>query len=266
MGLLNLAHATFGGIGAYTSALLVMRLGLPFWISVICAGLVAVLIAVVIGIPVLRLKGLYFIIITGVFAEVARLFWTWQVSIFGGINGIMNIPPPDPFFGIAFTSKTTYFYLIYATMVISLLIMNQLEKSRYGITFHAISQSDSLVESVGVNLMKHKVLCFATSCFFASVGGTFYAHYIQYINPEAWTIWQTILYQIMATIGGVGSIVGSVIGGVFLTVLSEVLRAVKQYEPLVYSALLILIIMFMPKGIISFPKRIFSLFWHQSGE
>jgi len=255
-GQLTLGHAAYMAVGAYSSALLVMKAGLSFWLAFPLSGLTSALIGLLIGYPTLRIKGVYFSIITFAFAEIIRLIIIDWPSFLGGYGGIAGIPAPSPFFSISFTSRLPYYYLILITCLITYVVMVRMDRSRIGKIFSSIHESDTLAESVGINIMKYKVIAFCIGCFFAGLSGSLYAHYFNFTSPELFTIWQSIYCLIFVLVGGVGSVLGPLLGTFFLTLAPEFLRVARAYEPVVYAVILILIMFLLPGGLISLPARL----------
>jgi len=255
-GQLTLGHAAYMAVGAYASTLLTMKAGLSFWLAFPLAGMISSLIALLIGYPILRIKGVYFSIITFAFAEIIRLIIVHWPDVLGGYGGIPNIPPPQPIFSIRFTSRVPFYYLILAISLATYLFMVRIEKSRLGRIFSSIHESDTLAESIGINVMKYKMIAFCLGCFFAGLSGSFYAHYFNFTSPEFFTIWQSIYCLIFVIVGGVGSVFGPFLGSLFMTLVPEFLRVAKEYEPVVYAIILILIMFLLPGGLVTLPDRL----------
>lgn len=255
-GQLTLGHAAYMAIGAYASALLVMKVGLSFWIAFPISGIISALVALLIGYPTLRIKGVYFSIITFAFAEIIRLIIIHWPNLLGGYGGLTNIPAPHPFFTIRFTSRLPYYYLILSLALVTYVVMVRIDRSRLGKIFSAIHESDTLAESIGINIMKYKIIAFCIGCFFAGLSGSFYAHYFNFTSPEFFTIWQSIYCLIFVLVGGASSVLGPLLGVFFLTLIPEILRVAKEYEPVIYALILILIMFLLPGGLISLPARV----------
>ena len=255
-GQLTLGHAAYMAVGAYASTLLTMKAGLSFWLAFPLAGMISSLIALLIGYPILRIKGVYFSIITFAFAEIIRLIIVHWPNVLGGYGGIPSIPPPQPIFSIRFTSRVPFYYLILAISLSTYLFMVRIEKSRLGRIFSSIHESDTLAESIGINIMKYKMIAFCLGCFFAGLSGSFYAHYFNFTSPEFFTIWQSIYCLIFVIVGGVGSVLGPFLGSLFMTLVPEFLRVAKEYEPVVYAIILILIMFLLPGGLVTLPDRL----------
>lgn len=254
-GLFSLGHAAFWGIGAYASAKLVMGLGISFWAALPLSGLVTVLIGVLIGYPTLRIKGVYFALITLAFCEIVRLSIIHWSDFLGGLAGIPSIPRPS-FGPIVFMSKVPYYYLALALVALTTAVMWRIDRSRTGSIFRAIRENDVLAESIGINLMKYKMLAWMIACFFTGIAGSFYAHYMLFISPEYFTVWESIFLFLFIIIGGIRTIFGPILGAALFAMLPEFLGAFEQWEPVIFAVLLILIVFFLPHGLISLPEEL----------
>ncbi len=260
-GLLSVAHAAFMGIGAYTSGLLVMRGGWSFWLALPTAGLMAALVSVPVGYLTLRIKGPYFFLVTFAFAEALRLvFNNFWVSMLGGPRGIVGVPAPDPIalggWTVAFRTKVPFYYLALALMLVTVAVMYRLDRSRLGKIFGAIRQADALAETVGINILRYKMLAFTIGCFFAGLGGSFFAHSNAVLHADEFGLAAMILMVIHVVVGGVGSVFGPIVGATALTVLSELLRELRQYQVLAYGIALIVTMLFFPQGLAGIPQRL----------
>jgi branched-chain amino acid transport system permease protein len=259
-GQLSLAHGGIVTLGAYTAALLVMKLGLSSWLALLLAGVLSAAVCCLIGFPFTRLKGMYFTMVSIFFVQIITLMVQQWRSLTGGASGIYGIPRPDGFWGIEFHSKTSFFFFMLVLMLVSLLTMWAIERSRVGMTFRGIRQADSLAESVGINTMGYKVLAFTIGGFFTGLVGGFYAQYISALDPTAFGFIFTIYVLIYMIVGGAGSFVGPIIGAAVLTVLPEAARPLESYMPFLFAAILMLIIFLMPEGLVGLPHRLRKLF------
>jgi branched-chain amino acid transport system permease protein len=254
-GQLSIAQAAFMGIGAYSSALLVMKTGISFWLALPISGAIAGAVGVLIGLPTLKMRGVYFAIATFAFGELVRMIFTNWVSLFGGVGGILNIPAPNPipFPGgdLHFHTKGSFYYLVLFVMLVTIYINYRLLSSRIGMAFHALAEAELLAEQSGIPVMKYKLLAFLIGSFFTGLSGCLYAHYSHYIAPGFFSFWESVHFIIMAVIGGVGTLGGPIIGAVFLTLLPELIRATKEYEMVIYASALIAVLLFLPKGLMS---------------
>ncbi len=259
----SLAHAVLMGVGAYGSALAAKNLGLPVPVVMLAGAGAAGLVAFLLSFPLLRMKGFYFLIGSFAAGEIIRLVWKWSelTWLFGGPKGIKLIPPlPDiPVLSIDFYDPSSYYYFCLVVVAVSLVILYRIEHSRIGLTFHAIHWQDKLAESVGVNTFRYRMLAFVVSAFFAGIAGALYAHYVGTVNPNRFGVDQMVYILIWAIVGGTATFYGPILGVIVLTVLNEVvLRAldVDQMRPMLYGAILIVSILFLPNGLESLVPKI----------
>ena len=260
-GQISLGHGGMVSVGAFTSALLVMRLGLSFWAALPLAGLTTMILAFLVGYPFVRLKGIYFAMVTLFLAEFIRLTAEQWKSLTGGVAGIIAIPRPNPviipgLLNADFTSKVDFYYLSLVMVVVTLLILHAIESSRIGMTFFSIQQSEFLAESIGIDSARFRVLAFSIGCFFAGMAGAFYSHYFTAMNPSSFGFLLGINVFIYMVVGGMLRFYGPIIGAFILTVTPELARELKEFEPFVFAGILLLIILFMPEGLISLPHRL----------
>lgn len=262
MGYMNIAHVSFMGVGAYTSGLLATKLGLNFWICFPAAGLMAGILGLGIGYATLRMKGFYFVMMSTALVEALRMFvmntpHNWA----GGARGLVNIPIPDPIvipgvLSIGFDSRINFYYLVMVAMVVFLAALYSIEKSRVGLILNAIKESDQLVQHVGINIMRYKVVAFVFAMTIVGLTGSLYAHFYSLIGPPELGFMGTAWSIIHCVIGGWGSIAGPIIGATIISSLSEFLRTFKQYMPIPLGIIMILMLLFTPEGIIGLPSRI----------
>ena len=254
----SLAHVVIMGVGSYASAMISKELGWPVPISMLAGATVAALLAFLLSFPLFRMKGFYFLIGSFAAGEIIRLIWKWTdlTWLFGGPKGIKLIPPfPDiKLFSldIDFYEPVNYYYLCLIVVAICLVILYRVERSRLGLTFHAIHWQDKLAESVGVNTFRYRTLAFVVSSFFAGLSGALYAHYIGAVAPNRFDVEEMTYVLIWAIVGGTATFYGPIIGVVVLTILNEVvLRAlgVDVMRPMFYGIILILFILFLPNGL-----------------
>lgn len=262
-GQISLAHAGFMAIGAYTSALLVTKLGLSFWAALPLGGIAAGLIALLVGYPFVRVKKVYFAMLTLFLGEVIRLIIVEWRALTGGTSGVWPIPRPDPIvipgvLNLVFNSKVSYYYLILILVLISLLFLYRIESSRVGRTLLAIQQGDFVAESVGVNVIRFKVFAWCIGCFFAGIAGSFYASFIGIISPFNFTVMQAIYILVYVIVGGVKKFYGAVLGAFVLTLAPEFFRVLKEYQPFLFVGILFLIIFLLPDGLVSLPEAVKS--------
>ena len=255
IGQLSAAQAAFMGLGAYTSTLLVMRLGLPFLIAFPAAGLLVAAIAAVIGPFFLRVKGVYFVLLTFALGEGIGLVFQEWVSLFGGNNGIHGIPKAS-LFGMAMLTPRSYYFLALALVVVTFLVALAVFRSALGAVLDSLNENEQLSQSLGVNALSYRVCIFALSGFLAGLAGSVYAHYTGFLSPEAFGFSTFIDMLAINVIGGISSPIGPVLGAILLVPLPELLRDVKQYQMLTYGLLLMSAVLFLPSGIAGGLRRL----------
>jgi branched-chain amino acid transport system permease protein len=222
-GQISLGHAAFVALGAYSTAILSTKLGLPFWVALPSSGIVAAAFGILLGFPCLRLKGLYLAMATMSFGIVVEYGVTHWESLTMGVRGI-KVPSPS-LFGYSLSSESSMFYLILTVVIILTAGAKNLMRTRVGRAFVAIRDQDIAASVIGVNLTHYKVMSFAISAFYAGIAGGLYAYSITYLHPENFTLLLSIEYIAMIIVGGLGSILGTVFGAVFLTVMPDVIKA-----------------------------------------
>jgi branched-chain amino acid transport system permease protein len=247
-GLFSVGHAAFYGIGAYTSAILTVKLGLPIWAGFIAAGVVAALFGLALGLPTLRLRGLYLAVATLAFGEIMyQVFVNWE-AVTNGTKGITGVPAPQigPFL---LNSYRSYYYLILVVLVVVVVLSQNLIKSRVGRALLAIREDQMAAEAMGVNSTKFKVIAFMSSAFFAGIAGSLYVHEVRFLSPETFISAESAAILAMMVVGGIGHIPGSILGGIALTVIPEYLRSFGDLRLVLYGASIVIIVIFVPRGI-----------------
>lgn len=256
-GLFSLGHAAFLGVGAYTQAVMV-NAGVPFPIALACAGLLAAAVGVVVGLPALRVKGIYLGMATLAFGFIVEEGLARWESVTGGNKGLMvNYPS---LFGWELDSTNEFYFLCLVVCVGSTLAIVNLMRSSTGRAFVAIRDSEISAQSMGIHLARYKTLSFALSAALAGLGGALYAHKIQFLSPEQFSIIQSIDLLLMVVIGGLGSIHGAFLGAIFLIVMPQLIALGKDYLPdaigqaaglqgTVYGLVLIAFVLFEPMGL-----------------
>ena len=262
-GQLSLAHAAFFGIGAYTTALLTLNQHWSFWLAAPIGAVVAGLVAVVIGLPTLRLKGPYFVISSMGFGEIVRLiFLNWQ-SVTRGPNGLPGIPAPDPinlgFAKLTFESRMESYYLILFVLFGVLILYYNLVNSRIGRALRAIRNDYIAAQVMGIHIAFYRILAFAGGAALAGLTGALYSGYIRFISPDTFTSGESINILIMMVIGGMGTIVGPIIGAVTITYLLETMRVFAEYRLVIYGLLMFVVILYMPQGVAGMLESL----WHR---
>jgi branched-chain amino acid transport system permease protein len=256
-GQLNIGHSAFMCVGAYTSALLAKHYALPFELTLLAGALLATVVGLIVGYPALRLRGVYFAMVTVAFVEVIRLIAAIWVPLTRGNSGLSGIPKPN-LLGITLVSKSSQYYLAVGLTAIVLFVLWRLERSRLGLTWRSIGLADNLAQSLGVNIAAHKLLAFAVGCFFAGVAGAFYAHFIRFLFPPEFGFLVATNILVYNFVGGRGHFVGPIVGATFLSLLSEPFRG-SAYETIFFSIAMLLTILFLPGGLITLPGKLAQL-------
>lgn len=222
MGQMSFGHAAFMGIGAYTAAILTTTYDVPFFVAFILAGVVAGLFGLLLGLPVLKLKGYYFTIITMVFCEIVRVVELNWMSLTRGPLGIMAIPKPS-FLGFEITTPRQFYFMILVLVALSTLVVSNLMKSRVGYAILAIRDDELAAEAMGIHVFRYKMIVFILSSLLVGLAGAFYATYTSYIDPSSFAAAQSNDMLVMVIFGGLGNTVGSFIGAISLSILPEAL-------------------------------------------
>jgi branched-chain amino acid transport system permease protein len=221
-GQISLGHGAFMGVGAYASAILTMKLGVPFWFALPLSGLVAAAVGMFFGIPSLRLKGLYLAIATMAAQFIIQYLMRNATWLTGGSDG-MSVRAPS-FFGLPLNTDRRYYFLIYALVILATLFTKNLTRSRVGRAFVAIRDRYLSAEVMGVNVWGYRILSFGVSSFMVGIAGSLWAHYVLVISDEHFTIGLSVQYLASIIIGGLGSVTGAIYGAIFMTLLPELLR------------------------------------------
>jgi branched-chain amino acid transport system permease protein len=262
-GQVSLGHAAFYGLGAYTSTLLFSQLGLNPWLAMLAGGIVAAAISLVIGWSCFRLKGHYFTMATIAVAEIVQIVFTnWE---FAGAAVGLTIPMDKQGWGaLIFSSKVPYYYIALGLLLVTLLVNFLIEKSYLGCYFRAIKDEPDAARSLGVNLSRYKQVAFAVSSFFTALGGSLYAQKELYIDPgSVLGTGLSIKMALVSILGGIGTLFGPVIGAGVLTMIDEGTRAMfggsgRGTDLIIYSALIIVIAVFYPTGVMGWFKNFFA--------
>ena len=252
-GLLSLAPPAFFGIGAYTSALLALRLGWPFWAGLAAAGGAGLLFAAAIGVPSLRLSRHSFVIVTLSFTLLAQLAATNWTDLTRGAMGLPGIPPAAiglPGLGrLVLTGKTAWYYLMLAVVLAALGAFAALVRSRLGRAIVAVREDEVLARAVGIDAARVKFLAFALSGLLGGVAGSCYAHYISFIDPSLFDFYYTENLLIMVILGGAGTVWGVVAGAAIFNVVPELLRIHPELRAFLYGIVLLVAISAAPGGL-----------------
>ena len=244
-GLVSIAHGAFFGIGGYTSGILAVRHGVPFWLALPAAALVTALIALAIGLPSFRTRGVYYIIVTVAFQIIAsEIFDNWHTVTGGGL-GLKGIPRPG---GTLFQSKVGYYYL---TLVIALAVHAGLAgviRSPLGLSLMAIRDNETKALALGLSPIRYKLFVFVLAAAVAGLAGSVYVHYVEYAHPDFFNFFVSVDLFLAVMLGGAGTVAGPLFGVFVLEVLREVLHEFVAARLLLFGILLVVSIVFLPQG------------------
>ena len=262
----SLGHAVIMGVGAYSSALLAKRLGVPVPLAMPLGACAAALVAYALSFPLFRMKGFYFLIGSFAAGEIIRLLWKRFREPFGGPKGIKSIPEfPSIDLGFAeidFYEPENYYYLCLLVAAASIWVMRRAELSPLGLTLRAVHWRDKTAESVGVNARRFRTTAFVVASFFAGLAGALLAHYIGAVSPNRFNIEEMVFVLAWVIVGGTATVVGPILGAVILTVINEVVLrelGLEQARPLFYGAVLIAAVLFLPGGLEGLGPRLAAL-------
>lgn len=245
-----MSHAAFYGLGAYASAILVASFGVNFWIAIPLAMLIAGALAVVIGYPALRYTGgVHLALITFAFGELARLVAANWHSLTGGPMGMRVMASPPPLFGIDVSSAKGLYWLAAAMLLLCLLITVLIQRSRFGRGLVAVREDETLAAYLGVNVVGYKVAAYVISSMLAAMVGCAYAPVMNFISPELLSAHETISLIGVLILGGIGTVAGPIIGTVIFFGIPEMLRVARLYRLVVLGVIIVLVVLFMPKGV-----------------
>jgi branched-chain amino acid transport system permease protein len=262
-GQLSIGHAGFIAVGAYTSAVLTNRLGLPFPVALVASGFLAGAIGLIFGMPSVRVKGFYLAITT----IAAQFIIIWVINHWGFTGGFVGINVPHASIGgLVFKSEASMFYLIMAIVVICTFCARNLLRTRAGRAFIAVRDNDLAAEVMGINLFHYKMLAFFIGCFMAGIAGSLLAHWVGYLSTEQFSLSESVLYIGMLIIGGLGTVIGPIFGVVFIRLLQQILTVefgpflersltalpggfATGLTPMLFGLVIILFLVFEPRGL-----------------
>jgi branched-chain amino acid transport system permease protein len=258
-GLLDLGYVAFFAVGAYAYALLNYHFQMGFWICLPIGGALGFSFGILLGFPVLRLRGDYLAIVTLGFGEIIRLILeNWNDFSFGP-SGIANIPRPG-FFGLNFSlqqNQTYMYYLMIGLTLFTIFVVRRLQDSRLGRAWMALREDEIACQAMGINKTRTKLSAFALGATWAGMGGVMFAAKTTFINPASFTIWESVIILCCVVLGGMGSIVGVVAGALVLKLMPEYFRAFSEYRMLIFGLVLVLMMVFRPAGLISSTRRVY---------
>lgn len=240
LGELSLGHAGFMAIGGYTGALITLHTNLPkglgFTLALIAGGIMAAIFGVLIGIPVLRLKGDYLAIVTLAFGEIIRSILT-SLEFTGGAQGLTRIP------------RYSNYTWVYIVAILTVILISNFVKSRHGRAIISVRENYIAAQSIGIKVSNYKVMAFVIAAFFAGVAGVFYGHNLSILKPGDFDYNKSIEILVIVVLGGMGNIKGSIIAAIALTLLPEMLRSVNEFRTVLYAVVLIAVMLFRSSGL-----------------
>ena len=248
-GMLSIGHAAFYGIGAYASAKMMIDLKMPFILAMPLAALTAGLFGYLIAKPTLRLSGIYMTLATLGFNIIFFLILQNWMGFTNGPLGIMDIPAPE-IFGWQVDSRQDYYYLILALLLLTLASMHRLIHCRFGRALKSIREDELAAEATGVHTTRYKIQAFVIAAFFAGLAGSYYAHFIKFISPDSFYIYESFTLLAMLAFGGQGNLVGPVVGAAVLLLIPELFRFLQEYRMFIYGGVLVVMMLVRRQGLL----------------
>lgn len=259
-GLLDLGFVAFYAVGAYSYALLNYHFGLGFWVVLPIGGALAAIFGIVLGFPVLRLRGDYLAIVTLGFGEIIRLILENWGEFSKGPSGISNISRPG-FFGMDFSLETSIMYMYYIMVIgviVTIFIVNRLQDSRLGRAWIALREDEIACQAMGIDKRKTKLAAFSLGAFWAGLIGVVFAAKTTFINPASFTFLESAIILSIVVLGGMGSIIGVIFGAFILILMPEYLRALSEYRMLAFGGVMVAMMVFRPQGMIANIRRTYK--------
>jgi branched-chain amino acid transport system permease protein len=272
-GQISLGHAAFMGVGGYATAVFITRFSIPFWLALPLAGFVAAFVGLIIGIPSLRVKGLYLCIATLAAQFILEWVFVHWEGVTHGIRGI-NVPPPT-IGSFTFDTETSFYYITLVLVVIAVGFARNLLRTKWGRAFVAIRDRDLAAEIMGINLFKYKLTSFAISSFYAGIAGGLWVSFMKVVTPEHFPFSLSIKYLAMIIVGGLGSVLGAIFGAIFMTLVPELLNVLTgmlgEWKPgfnqlfipmkdVIFGSLIVGFLILEPHGLAQIWNRIKNFF------
>jgi branched-chain amino acid transport system permease protein len=246
-GQFSLGHAAFYGIGAYITALAMLKLGLSFWLALLLSAVLTTVFGLILGLPALRLQGDYLGIVTLGFGEIVRLIFVNWVSVTRGPMGLPGVPAPM-IGSFAFDSKLSYYYLVLALVLFAIVTIHRITSGRFGLQMITIREDETAAAALGIYPTRIKLTAFSLGAFYAGMTGSVYACYISFVSPDSFMFIDSVTILAMIVLGGLSSIPGSIIGAALLVIAPEMLRFMSEYRMVLYGAMMIAVMIFKPEG------------------
>ncbi|UXN58678.1 branched-chain amino acid ABC transporter permease [Phyllobacterium zundukense] len=249
-GILSMGHAALVGIGAYTAVILARDFNIGFWLSIPLAGIMAAIVAALIGIPSLRVSGHHFVIMTFAFGQLLSIILTNGGDYTGAASGL-DVQQPVALFGLPMDALTQYYLMVVFFVALSAIASWAIINSRYGRTLRAIRENEKLAASLGINVGRHKIGAFIVSGVFAGVSGVLLAYFLRHISPSQFSSFPSIYLALMVMIGGARLLLGPLAGGILVAFLPELLNLDPVQSRILYGVCLIAVILLLPNGLIA---------------
>jgi branched-chain amino acid transport system permease protein len=247
IGRINICQAGFALIGAYTTALLLSKAGVAYWVALPLSGVGAAVVGTIIGSAILKLRGIYFAMLTICLTEAIRLAFLNGGDFTQGSAGVTGLSQPFPS-----DSPLPMYYLAVGLLAFGLIVTWRVHYSRLGGVFRSMRLNEDLAESFGVPVWWYRIVAFAIACFLGGLGGSYFAVFTQSIYPQSFTVEHSIYFMLFCFLGGLEFVSGAMVGAFALTILFELLRPLQQYQSLIYGVLMIAVMLLMPNGLLAF--------------
>lgn len=253
-GQISIGQAAFYAVGAYTSAILTTKLGINVWLAMLAGGVLATVFAALVALPICKLVHMFLALVTIGIGELTHQAIINLPDLTGSFTGVRAIPMPR--IGDYVFNVSSYYYIVLAVVVLSLLVKQRIVDSRIGRAFIAIRENTDAANAMGINVTYYKVVAFACSAAFTGIAGALYAHYIGFISPESFTLDQSVLFLTAVLCGGMGTFAGPIIGAVVITVINEAIQVLGSYQMLVYGIFIVVAVIYVPEGLVGVVKMI----------
>lgn len=262
-GQIPLGHAAFFGVGAYVSALLDLKFGISMWWGIVIGAMVAGMFGWIVAKISLKLRGTYFVMMTVGVAEVFKIVSLNWVGLTKGPMGLTNIDAPQITLGVMgtidFGQKVPYYYLVLFFVILSIFVQHRIVRSSTGRAFISIRENEDLAESVGINCYKYLVMVVVISTIMTGLSGSLYAHYVGFIDPNVFNFFFSVNMLVMVIGGGQGTFSGPIIGAILFTSIPELLRIFGNARMVIYALIVIVIMIFMPRGIPFYIAKVWNM-------
>jgi ABC-type branched-subunit amino acid transport system permease subunit len=247
-GQISLCNSSFMAIGAYATIYLFTKADVSYWIALPLGGAVAALFGLLLGLPAVRVRGFYLAVVTLGFLEIMQIIIRQTPDLTGGVRGMLA--PRPALFGFQLSADLHFYYVVLALAALGVYGAWSLLSSPTGRAFNAVRNSETVAQSLGVPVARTKLIAFVLSAFYAGIGGGLFAPLVGFIDPLEFGVFTSIQHVIFIVVGGLGTVAGSIVGAAVLTALPELLRGLKEYSEFFYSALLLAVLIGMPRGIV----------------